>query len=160
MNKTELIDAIQQVITPNGQKGITAESLANLLIEMVNATPEGGSGGSGQVVFYAGTPNEDLGKIVLTPEQQAHNAEMVKVVKNSPIALGSSVDVTELMIADMEEGYADVDFTGLKYNFYCSNTMYMPAHIAELEAFPCAGVMAISEIPFFVAEDGSVTVML
>ena len=60
MNKTELIDAIQQVITPNGKKAISAESLANLLIEMVNATPEGGNGGSGQVVFYMGMPNEEF----------------------------------------------------------------------------------------------------
>ena len=160
MNKTELIDAIQQVIVPNGQKGITAESLANLLIEMVNATPDGGSGGSGQIVFYAGTPNDDLGTFVLTPEQQAHNAEMVKLIKNSPISLCSSIDVTEIMLSDMGEEFAGVDFTGIKYNFYCANTMYLPAHLAELEAFPCAGVMVISEMPLFVAEDGSVTVAL
>lgn len=157
MNKTELIEAIQQVIAPNNQKAITAESLANLLIEMVNATPEGGSGGSG-VVFYAGTPNEDMTEFMLTPEQKAHNAEMVQVVKNSPIALCASLDLTEAMLAQMGEEYADVDFTGVKYNFYCANTMYLPASVAGLEGISGAGVMAISEFPAFIAEDGSVTI--
>ena len=155
MNKTELIDAIQQVIVPNDKKAITAESLANLLIEMVNAAPEGGSGGSGQIVFYAGTPNEDLGTFVLTPEQKAHNAEMVQVIKDSPIALQASVDMTDVMLADMGEEYAGVDFTGVKYNFFCSNTMYFPAHLAGLEGISGAGVVAISDFPVFIAEDGS-----
>ena len=44
MTKNEIIEAINATIVTNGQKGITAESLANILLEMVNATPEGGSG--------------------------------------------------------------------------------------------------------------------
>jgi hypothetical protein len=160
MNKTELIDAIQQVITPNSKKAISAESLANLLIEMVNATPEGGNGGSGQVVFYAGVPNEGTTELYLTPEQKAHNAEMVQLIKNSPISLCSSIDVTGLMIEDMSKEYAGVDFTGIKYNFNCDNTMYVPAHIAELEALPCAGVMVFCEISLFITEDGSVSLLV
>lgn len=42
MTKKEIIEAINATIIPNNVKGITAESLANILIEMVNA--EGGSG--------------------------------------------------------------------------------------------------------------------
>lgn len=45
MTKQEIINAINATIVANGQKGITAESLKNILNEMVNATPEGGSGG-------------------------------------------------------------------------------------------------------------------
>jgi len=45
MTKQEIINAINATIVANGQKGITAESLNNILTEMVNATPEGGSGG-------------------------------------------------------------------------------------------------------------------
>lgn len=45
MTKQEMLDAINSTIVANGQKGITAESLNNILNEMVNATPEGGSGG-------------------------------------------------------------------------------------------------------------------
>lgn len=44
MTKAEIIEAIEATIRPNGEKAITAESLANLLIEMANATPKGGSG--------------------------------------------------------------------------------------------------------------------
>ena len=44
MNKVEIIEAINSTIVTNGQKGITAESLANILIEMVESSGEGGSG--------------------------------------------------------------------------------------------------------------------
>lgn len=44
MTKNEIIEAINATIAPNNQKGITAESLANILIEMVNASGEGGAG--------------------------------------------------------------------------------------------------------------------
>ena len=158
MNKTELIEAIQQVIVPNNQKAVTAESLANLLIEMVEAMGTGSGSGSGQVVFYAGTPSEDKTEFVLTPEQKAHNAEMVQVVKNSPIALCASIDTTELTIADMELG--GLDATELKYNFTCSYTSYWPAHLIEAQGLGAtAGVVSVSEIPFFIAEDGSVYVL-
>ena len=159
MDKTELIEAIQQVITPNNQKAITAESLANLLIEIVSNMGTGSGSGSG-VVFYAGTPNEDLETFVLTPEQKAHNAEMVQIVKNSPIALCASIDATELFILESGKEYAGVDFTGVKNNIYCSNTMYFPAHLAGLEGISGACVVAISAFPIFIAEDGSVTIAL
>lgn len=44
MTKAEIIEAINATIAPNNVKGITAESLANILTEMVNAEGEGGSG--------------------------------------------------------------------------------------------------------------------
>lgn len=51
MSKSELKDAINSTIIPNGQKGITAESLNNILTEMVDAAGEGGSsGGDGGIV--------------------------------------------------------------------------------------------------------------
>ena len=117
--KQKLIEAINATIQPNDEKAITAESLANLLIEIVSNMGTGS--GSGQVVFYAGTPNEDLETLVLTPEQKAHNAEMVQIVKNSPIALCASIDATELFIWESGKEYAGVDFTGLKNNIYCPN---------------------------------------
>lgn len=157
MDKTELIEAIQQVITPNNQKAITAESLANLLIEIVSNMGTGSGSGSG-VVFYAGTPNEDLETLVLTPEQKAHNAEMVQIVKNSPIALCASIDATEVMIANMSAEYVGVDLTGVKYNFNGEEIMYVPAPIAGLGT-PSTGVLVYCGIPLFIAEDGSVSVL-
>lgn len=74
MTKAEIIEAIEATIRPNGEKAITAESLANLLIEMVNATPEGGSGGGG--VEYIATEFVDPDSMELTEEAMAHNAEL------------------------------------------------------------------------------------
>ena len=45
MKKQELIEAISTTIVPNDEKGITAESLANLLIEIVESS-ENSSGGN------------------------------------------------------------------------------------------------------------------
>ena len=138
MNKNELIEAIQQVITPNGQKGITAESLANLLIEMVNATPEGGSGGSGQIVFYAGMPTGETDEFLAmsefepTPEQKAHNVEMFKVIKESPIALNASMDISDLVISQITE--AGIDASGLKETLSSYLLAYVPKHVAETES--------------------------
>jgi hypothetical protein len=73
MNKQEIIEAIEATIVANGQKGITAESLANLLIEMVNATPEGG----GNANYYTLSIGFGLdGSVPLTEEEKAHNAEL------------------------------------------------------------------------------------
>lgn len=44
MAKQDVLDAINATIAPNGIKGITAESLRNLLIMMVENAGEGGSG--------------------------------------------------------------------------------------------------------------------
>lgn len=44
MTKTEILEAIQEVITPNGVKAITADSLRNILTMMTENAGEGGSG--------------------------------------------------------------------------------------------------------------------
>lgn len=72
MTKQEIIEAINSTIVANGQKGITAESLNNVLTEMVNATPEGGSGeGSGVLMLQANM--DDAGNLIFTDEQIANN---------------------------------------------------------------------------------------
>lgn len=76
MTKAEIIEAINATIAPNGIKGITAESLANILIEMVNATPEGGSGGGSGNVKTIYLPLE----ADLTSEEMAKNAELYNFV--------------------------------------------------------------------------------
>lgn len=45
MNKDEIKEAIASTIVENGQKGITATALANLLNEIVDAAGSGGTGG-------------------------------------------------------------------------------------------------------------------
>ena len=158
MTKNEIIEAINATIIPNGQKGITAESLANILLEMVNATPEGGSSsGSGQIVFYMGMPNEDYTEYTLTPEQQAHNAEMAKIIKESPVSLAATIDGTDNMIAAFPP---EADFSGMKYNFISVVTMYAPPILATTMGLPTEGIaLAMSDTDqLFVAMDGSVVV--
>lgn len=74
MTKAEIIEAINATIVPNKEKAITAELLANLLIEMANATPEGGSGGgSGVLTLILGNVGDGSD---LTEEDKANNAEI------------------------------------------------------------------------------------
>ncbi len=157
MNKNELIEAIQSVITPNGKKAISAESLANLLIEMVNATPEG-NGGSGQVVFYMGMPNEDFTAFTLTPEQKAHNAEMFKVVKESPIAISASVDITEYYKA-MMGAETGIEIGEIKCGSLGNLTCYFTPESAFLAGLDveCIGVETL--FPMVVFADGSTMLM-
>lgn len=77
MTKAEILEAINATIAPNGVKGITAESLANILTEIVNATPEGGSGGAGGEYLDMTRANpDDLESEELSEEAKAHNAEV------------------------------------------------------------------------------------
>lgn len=80
MNKAELIEAINATIAPNGVKGITAESLANILTEIVNAA--GGGGGGSLSVILAG---EDLG-VAPTEASLWHNADVYEKVKQAVLA--------------------------------------------------------------------------
>ena len=74
MTKAEILEAINATIAPNGVKGITAESLANILTEIVNAAGEGGAGGE----YLDMTPAnpDDLESEELSEEAKAHNAEV------------------------------------------------------------------------------------
>lgn len=65
MTKEELKEAIAYTIVENGQKGITATALANLLNEIVDAAGSGGSGGGGNEVLI------DMPSIGMASEQNA-----------------------------------------------------------------------------------------
>lgn len=74
MTKAEILEAINATIAPNGVKGITAESLANILTEIVNAAGEGGAGGEYLDMTLANP--DDTTSTELTPEAMAHNAAL------------------------------------------------------------------------------------
>lgn len=105
MTKQELIAAINETISANGQKGITAESLANILTEMVNAAPEGGSGGgsvSGSDTETINISNYEVTEqgilISTTEEDAAHNAEVYAkyaAAVNSGSNLNLQIDLTK-----------------------------------------------------------------
>ena len=154
--KEKLIEAINATIVPNDEKAITAESLANLLIEMVEAMGEGGgNSGAGHVWFYTGVPNVETLELVLTPEQKAHNAEMVKIVKESPMAITASTDIVEILKVDAP----NMDFSGAKYNITADTVMYVNAEAAGNFGLPHEGVAFASQGSIFLfAPDGSVTI--
>lgn len=156
--KEKLIEAINATIQPNDEKAITAESLANLLIEMVEAMGTGSGSGSGQVVFHMGTPNEDFTQLTFTDEQKAHNAEMAKLIKESPIPLPSSVNI--IAIAEMEapEG---VDLSYVKCNSASYMTVYVPQESAPFLEFPSEGILIQSSIglAIFFTMDGSASLV-
>ena len=101
MTRLELIDAINETICANGQKGITAESLANILVEMVNTAGEGGSpsGSSTELIKISNYEVTEQGVIISTTEEDAaHNAEVfAKYVAavNSGTVLNLQIDVTK-----------------------------------------------------------------
>lgn len=86
MNKQDVIDAINNVIVTNNQKGITAESLASVLLDMLEVTPE--SSGS---EFYTLAIGDLLAETPLTEEQRAHNAELYSKLMEVDFTLSESV---------------------------------------------------------------------
>ena len=149
-----LIDAIQQVVKPNGKKAISAESLANLLIDIVSAIPEG-NGGNGQVVFYMGMPNEDFTETTLTPEQQAHNVEMFNIIKDSPIALSASIDMTDFQVAQGGEQLG-IDLSGCKYCISSIMTYYITREHAEAIGMPSESIACDADgVGFYIFPDGA-----
>ena len=153
--KDKLIEAINATIVPNDEKAITAESLANLLIEMVEAMGEGGTG-AGHVSFYTGVLNVETMEFVLTPEQKAHNAEMVKIIKESPMAISASLDMVELLKVEAP----NMDFSGAKYNITADIVIYVSAEAAGIFGLPHEGVAFVSASPICIfAPDGSVTLL-
>lgn len=86
MTKEEIKEAIAATITENGQKGITATSLANILNEIVDALGSGGgnAGGGASNVLYldvAGLegPNEHNAQIFKTLEDGCANGVYYQV---------------------------------------------------------------------------------
>lgn len=128
MTKNELIEAINATIVPNGQKAITAESLANLLMEMVNATPEG-SAASGGVVFTLGSPNEEFSEFVLSDTEKAHNAAMFVAIANAAVMPCVCVDITGLHIALLAQD--GINAVGIKVVEPAMEAFYLPEELAE-----------------------------
>lgn len=95
MTKEEIIAAIAETIAPNNIKGITAESLANILTEIVNASGKSG-GGSGSLVVYIGQGDLETGEMSQTAEQKAHNADVFKAVKSAEAMPAILVEISEM----------------------------------------------------------------
>lgn len=135
MTKQEILDAINATIVANGQKGITAESLANILIEMTNAAGESGSG-----VLSLQYGVDDSGEYTFTEEQKANNITVYEAIlqafvqginlppvfmdgiplmtfgpteEDGSITFSGAVVLGGYTDADMPEGYASMGFYSL-----------------------------------------------
>lgn len=149
MDKNELIETIQQTITPNGLKAITAETLANVLLEIVESIE---NSGSGQVVFYTGVvgydETEDAMTFTLTPEEQEHNAKMFKIVKDSPVALIVGLDAS---------GTTPEDYP-TKASLVCNYMEYIPQETAVLAGWATDIISVESDgVSLWILPDGSLT---
>jgi hypothetical protein len=149
MNKEEIIEAINSTIVTNGQKGITAESLANILIEMASATPEGG--GNGSLAVYIPLTADTFGvDVPLTSEQQSHNAEVyAKCLEcfNNDVTLPS-------ILFDLSSSYEVMMGKKVKYNEVPSMTIFVSEEFEGIVGL--AGECVLGMV--VVAEDGSVTI--
>ena len=155
MTKEEIIEAINSTIVTNGQKGITAESLANLLIEMASATPEGG--GSGGSFFYIGVPNEDFTQFDLTEEEQSHNAAMYNAFVNSNV-FPVSFDMTRYYI-NMGELPENITSDDVKLCMMISGDIqYMSENAASILGIPFFGI-GVVDMEVIILSDGSIKTM-
>lgn len=162
MNKQELIAAINETISANGQKGITAESLANILTEMVNAAGEGGSGGgsasgsSTELIKISNYEVTEQGVIISTTEEDAaHNAEVfAKYVAavNSGTALNLQIDVTKSL------GINTLLLTDSDSAIVAPLTVI---YISDANAICVVGMFLMSvPLDFEMTNDGNVTCMI
>ena len=78
MNKQEVIDSINNVIVANDQKGITAESLARVLLDMLEVTPE--SSGGGMIFLKIGEGSD------LTEADKMYNATIYEQAQNGSLS--------------------------------------------------------------------------
>lgn len=149
MSKEEIIEAINATIVPNNVKGITAESLANLLTEMVNASGSGGGTGGG-VVFYVGEVDLNTFEATQTPEEKAHNAEMFQVVANSPTGVAVGINVNNLY---GEQVGTNVGFTCVEM---LSSVLYVSEEFAVSQGASSAMINAYSgELDVIIYPDGT-----
>lgn len=157
MTKAEIIEAINSTIVTNGQKGITAESLANLLIEMASATPEGGSGNGQMVIYIPATEKDDGMDIPLTPEQQSNNAKVYAHClechnNNTPLPL---------IMVDVSSIYSVLMGTEASSTAVASMSIFTLGE-AEAVGGSITGLAIMSPdmgAPICILEDGSVTLM-
>lgn len=123
MTKEEIIAAIAETIAPNNIKGITADSLANILTEIVNASGESG-GGSGSLMVYIGQLDLETGEMSQTAEQKAHNADVFKAVK--------SAEAMPAILAEISEMYSGLKGAIVKASAISLMNLYVPEDLCGI----------------------------
>lgn len=152
MTKEEIIEAINATVAPNNVKGITAESLANILIEIVNSSGESG-GGSGMLSVFLGQPDNDYLNVTQTAEQKIHNASVFRVVKDATIMPPISIDMSGLYSMD-------VGMSSVKASVPSAICLYVPAEITGAEGINDGAVFISSDAfgDLLLTSDGTLAV--
>mgnify|MGYP006932839576 CR=1 FL=1 len=143
MTKNEIIEAINATIVTNGQKGITAESLANILREMVYAC-------AGLPHVHIGSVNMKTGELSQTAEQKAHNAEVFQLVK-------ASEEVLPAIILNMSGFYEAMLGAPVQASLVSFDTILTPVGLipgVEEEVVTLASI----EATYILLADGTITV--
>lgn len=118
MTKEELKEAIASTIVENGQKGITATALANLLNEIVDAAGEGGSGGA--IAVSLDTDVDESTSYLLPNEERAaaYNEILNHLLSGTACSvvlcmLGVSATSMVTMMEETEDGDMNIVMSGI-----------------------------------------------
>lgn len=152
--------AINETIVSNGKRGITAESLANVL-HLMN---EQGGGGAGSLEIKMGIPvdtGSDMITSTLTAEERANNQEVFRKVRDAvqngeamPIV---TVDMTSMLLSAGTE--ADLYLDAYRLNMgpiiygYMSGSIFV-SELGASEFVLCYSILAVA----LLLEDGTVIV--
>lgn len=97
MTKEELKNAISETIYSNGKKGISGDSLANLLIDIVDAAGEGGGNSGGDVFLKLEVNMDEAGNYLPSEKNASIRQLLIDDLKNGithPINFGSSMPIS------------------------------------------------------------------
>lgn len=125
MNREELHTLIAQTVRPNNKKQINAESLANLFYEMVDATPEGGSGNAGGSGALKVWIEDAENGIFITEEQKAENVATYNVLiegEHVPVIVCSKYEMSEEGFSISQTTTHSVSYVTFKYGVSGENT--------------------------------------
>lgn len=162
MSKETVKQAINETIVSNGKRGISAQSLSNVLNLMVD---EGGSG-SGVLMFKVGNLVDNSGETtsILTSEEKEYNRQIFETCKNA-VSNGEPCPLvcfnyTELMASIAPENA--LSYQGIQMLMAPAMWGYIsgPAGAEILEAFGYSeAVMFTSELSIILLPSGDVIFM-
>ena len=172
MTKQEILDAINATIVTNGQKGITAESLANILIEIVNAVGEGNGGVGGEYIDMTMANPEDSTSTELTAEAKAHNAEVyIKLFQALTNNIGTpyisiptgdnfNISVSEVKLEEVVNATNIVLIAHMPIDGSCTNFMLTAVELVSQQNSEVIIGADLTLVVFILQQDGQVAVMI
>lgn len=164
MTKEELKNAISETIYSNGKKGISGDSLANLLNEIVDAVGEGGAGSN--ILIFNLRLDKETGMPITTPsdENLQFRQTLIEGINNN-----KSYSVLVNICMDMSDDLKELGTSG-KYIMIESGIasyIYINAPGTTLPGLPEDEILLLSitnasdptvPIEITINSDGSITI--